>query len=172
MIYPAPDHLDSMGSKYALVIVTAKRAKQVKDGARRLVESRSTNPLTVALEEIADDQIVPLLVGDPEPLPASVSAGPVLTGLLSTSIDDEVEVSKFDTLLPLTDDLEDLEVEEVAGVFVEGEAEEDALGGDLVGAGEEPDEFLEDAADDVDPDELSADPEAAFLLGDPENEDE
>ncbi len=89
MIYPSADKLDSMESKYALVIVSAKRARQVKDGARRLVETRSANPLTVALEEVAATAIIPVQVGEPEQLPTSVAATPVLTGLVSTSIDDE-----------------------------------------------------------------------------------
>ena len=89
MIYPAPDKLDAMESKYALVIVAAKRARQIKDGARRLTDSKSTNPLTVALEELATDAIIPVQVGEPEPLPTSVPPTPVLTGLVSTSIDDE-----------------------------------------------------------------------------------
>jgi DNA-directed RNA polymerase subunit omega len=58
-ICPSPDKLDQMGSKYALVIIAAKRARQLKEGARRLVETRSTNPLTIALEEIAAGKIVP-----------------------------------------------------------------------------------------------------------------
>src|SRR5690242_6258060 len=37
-IYPSPDKLDSLESKYALVILAAKRARQIKDNARRLVE--------------------------------------------------------------------------------------------------------------------------------------
>ena len=89
MIYPAPDKLDAMESKYALVIVAAKRARQIKDGARRLSDSKSTNPLTVALEELAVDAIIPVQVGDPEQLPTSVPPTPVLTGLVATSIDDE-----------------------------------------------------------------------------------
>ena len=89
MIYPAADKLDAMASKYALVIVAAKRARQVKDGARRYVNSRSTNSLTVALEEIAEGEIVPLLVGEPEKLPTSVPPTPVLGGLVSTAIDDD-----------------------------------------------------------------------------------
>jgi DNA-directed RNA polymerase subunit omega len=63
-IYPSPDKLDSLESKYALVILAAKRAKQVKDGARRLTDSRSTNTLTVALEEIAAGAIIPRVVED------------------------------------------------------------------------------------------------------------
>jgi DNA-directed RNA polymerase subunit omega len=89
MIYPNADKLDAMESKYALVIVAAKRAKQVKDGARRYVPSRSTNTLTVALEEIGEGHIVPLLVGEPEKLPTSVPATPVLGGLVSTSDEED-----------------------------------------------------------------------------------
>ncbi|HZP83129.1 MAG TPA: DNA-directed RNA polymerase subunit omega [Chthonomonadaceae bacterium] len=63
-IYPSPDKLDSLESKYALVILAAKRARQIKDGARKLVETRSSNPITIALEEIAADAIIPRIVED------------------------------------------------------------------------------------------------------------
>lgn len=54
MIYPSADKIDKeIDSKYALVVLAAKRAKQLKEGARPLIETRSTNPLTIALEEIA-----------------------------------------------------------------------------------------------------------------------
>ena len=89
MIYPAPDKLDAMESKYALVIVAAKRARQIKDGARRLSETKSTNPLTVALEELATESIIPVQVGNPEQLPTSVAPTPVLTGLVATLMDDD-----------------------------------------------------------------------------------
>ena len=78
-------------SKYALVIMAAKRARQVKDSARTLVETTSANPLTVALEEIAAGQIIPRVVEDKtvaayqaalkpsEPsMEDIISAGPVL----------------------------------------------------------------------------------------------
>ncbi len=63
-IYPSPDKLDAMESKYALVILAAKRARQVKDGARRLTETKSGNPLTIALEEIGEGAIIPRIVED------------------------------------------------------------------------------------------------------------
>ena len=63
-IYPSPDKLDSMESKYALVIIAAKRARQLKDGARRLTDSRATNVITAALEEIAEGAIIPREVED------------------------------------------------------------------------------------------------------------
>ncbi len=49
--------LDRIGNKYALVIVTAKRARQIKDGALSLVDLDTRNPVTLALEEIAAGKI-------------------------------------------------------------------------------------------------------------------
>lgn len=58
MIYPSADKIDKViDSKYALVILAAKRARLVKEGARPLVATDSANALTVALEEIADGQL-------------------------------------------------------------------------------------------------------------------
>jgi DNA-directed RNA polymerase subunit omega len=58
MIYPSADKIDKeVGSKYTLVALAAKRAKQLKEGASPLVQSRSANPLTIALEEIASGLI-------------------------------------------------------------------------------------------------------------------
>lgn len=89
MIYPSPDKLDSVESKYALVIVAAKRARQIKEGARRLVDSKTGNPLTVALEEIAAGEIIPVQVGEPEKLPTSVAPSAVLSGLVATSFEED-----------------------------------------------------------------------------------
>ena len=77
-IYPSPDKLDSMPSKYALVILAAKRARQVKDGAKRLTDSRSANPLTVALEEIAAGAIISRVVEDATVADASELADPAV----------------------------------------------------------------------------------------------
>ncbi|MDR7427293.1 MAG: DNA-directed RNA polymerase subunit omega [Armatimonadota bacterium] len=49
--------LDRVESKYALVIVAAKRARQLKEGALPLVDVDSSNPVSVALEEIAAGKI-------------------------------------------------------------------------------------------------------------------
>ena len=58
MIYPSPDKIDAqVGSKYALVILAAKRAKQLKEGSRPRLPTDSTNPLTIALEEIAEGKV-------------------------------------------------------------------------------------------------------------------
>ena len=58
MIYPSPDKIDKqIDSKYALVILAAKRAKQLKEGSRPRLPTDSTNPLTIALEEIAEGKV-------------------------------------------------------------------------------------------------------------------
>jgi len=44
-------------SRYTLVVMAAKRAKQLKEGAPKLIETSSTNPLTIALEEIAAGKV-------------------------------------------------------------------------------------------------------------------
>jgi DNA-directed RNA polymerase subunit omega len=61
--------LNQVGERYALVIIAAKRARQINnyhhqlgegtfdDFAPPLVESRSKNYLTMALEEIAEGKI-------------------------------------------------------------------------------------------------------------------
>jgi DNA-directed RNA polymerase subunit omega len=58
LIYPSADTIeDKVKSRYSLVILSAKRAKQIKEGAPILIETTSTNPLTIALEEIAAGKV-------------------------------------------------------------------------------------------------------------------
>jgi DNA-directed RNA polymerase subunit omega len=69
VIHPRIDELlDTVDSRYALVIVAAKRARQINnyhhqlgegtfDEFPPLVESRSKNYLTMALEEVAEGKI-------------------------------------------------------------------------------------------------------------------
>jgi DNA-directed RNA polymerase subunit omega len=71
VISPRVDELlDNVDSRYALVIVAAKRARQInnyhhqlgegigfEDAPPPLVESRSKNYLTMALEEIAESKL-------------------------------------------------------------------------------------------------------------------
>ncbi len=165
MIYPAPDKLDSMGSKYALVIVAAKRARQIKEGARRLVDSRSANSLTVALEELAVGTLVPLQVGEPEPLPSSLPPTPVLTGLVATSIDDDVyreptTAAEIGAMLAIADDVE--EEDGVHPLDDELVASDDAVLDDDLDADEDADHFSlgaeeADFEEDADPDGLFGD---------------
>lgn len=84
MIYPSADTIEQrVGSRYTLVVLTAKRAKQIKEGAPILIETTSTNPITIALEEIAAGMVTAQA--------AELVVKPV--------VDDEVEAVEVDDLL-------------------------------------------------------------------------
>jgi DNA-directed RNA polymerase subunit omega len=53
-----------VGSRYELVLLASKRAKQLQEGAPPLIRTAATNPLTIAIEEIAQGKVGP---GAPEP---------------------------------------------------------------------------------------------------------
>ena len=50
--------IDRLGSSYDLVVAAAKRAQQLRGGAKPLVDTDARNPLTIALQEIAEGSIV------------------------------------------------------------------------------------------------------------------
>ncbi|SMC56050.1 DNA-directed RNA polymerase subunit omega [Sporomusa malonica] len=58
MINPSLDVLvQKVDSKYTLVVLAAKRAREIMDGQQPLAESKSNKPVTIALEEIAQGKI-------------------------------------------------------------------------------------------------------------------
>jgi len=58
MINPSLDVLvTKVDSKYTLVVLAAKRAREIMDGAAPMVESKSNKQVTIALHEIAQDKI-------------------------------------------------------------------------------------------------------------------
>lgn len=106
MIYPSADKLENWGSKYSLVVLAAKRAKQIKSGAPPLIPTTSKNPLTIALEEIAAG-VVLCQVADHDVLPKTSQETEVAQLLaiptLSAEDDDEEE------LKPEADDKEEVD---------------------------------------------------------------
>lgn len=44
-------------SKYTMVMVVAKRARQIVEGSKPLVNTKSNKPVTIALEELLEDKI-------------------------------------------------------------------------------------------------------------------
>lgn len=44
-------------SRYTMVVIAAKRARQLLDGASPLIESSSTKPVSIALQELANDKL-------------------------------------------------------------------------------------------------------------------
>ena len=58
MIYPPLSSLlEKVDSRYTLVIATAKRARMLTNGARKLTDNPSTKDVTIAIQEIAEGKI-------------------------------------------------------------------------------------------------------------------
>lgn len=58
MIYPSINELmKKVDSRYTLVVETAKRARQLVDGANKLTKVNSDKEVTIAIHEIAEDKI-------------------------------------------------------------------------------------------------------------------
>lgn len=90
MILPNPDRLNRF-NKYALVMLAAKRAKQLQEqgiARRALVNSSSQNPLTIALEEVAAGRLVPSF--NPEPLPELIQPEPTETILSTQELEEAI----------------------------------------------------------------------------------
>ena len=49
--------LDHAENRYALVIATSKRARQIADGAEKLTDTEETSAVTVAANEIAEGKV-------------------------------------------------------------------------------------------------------------------
>ncbi|HEY3297679.1 MAG TPA: DNA-directed RNA polymerase subunit omega [Armatimonadota bacterium] len=58
MVIPSGDEVESkVISRYSMVIAVAKRTKELREGAPKLVESKSKNLITIAMEEIAAGKV-------------------------------------------------------------------------------------------------------------------
>ncbi|MBL8088441.1 MAG: DNA-directed RNA polymerase subunit omega [Chthonomonas sp.] len=84
--------------QFVLSNLAARRAKQLKDGAPPLVRCESNHPITIALAEIAQGKIRPIL-GVEEIDSAAVEAD------LNAAISDETVPAEFGILLPSLDEI-------------------------------------------------------------------
>lgn len=58
MINPSIDMLlGKVDSKYTLVVLAAKRARQITEGSPKMVDCRSNKPVSVALQEIVKEKV-------------------------------------------------------------------------------------------------------------------
>lgn len=54
---PIEEVLKKGDSRYSLVMLTSKRARQIIDGADPLIETDSKRPVSIAMEEIAEGKV-------------------------------------------------------------------------------------------------------------------
>lgn len=58
MLYPSINKLsEKVDSKYSLVIITAKRARQIIDGQPNLIDTDKEKPVSIATYEISEGLI-------------------------------------------------------------------------------------------------------------------
>lgn len=50
--------MEKVDSRYSLVIVASKRAREIIDGDEKLTDTESNKPVTIATHEIAENRIV------------------------------------------------------------------------------------------------------------------
>jgi len=70
--FPLEKMVEKVGSRFAVVVAAAQRAKQIKDGSPPLVEVDARNPLTIALAEMAEGKVT---VEQPEETTEEVNPG-------------------------------------------------------------------------------------------------
>ncbi len=49
--------LTKVENRFELVVITAKRARQIADGAKVLTDAKEENPVTLAANEIAEGKV-------------------------------------------------------------------------------------------------------------------
>ncbi len=58
MLYPSIDEIRTKAdSRYSIVILTAKRARDLTDGLAKLTDADTEKPVSIAANEIAEDLI-------------------------------------------------------------------------------------------------------------------
>ncbi|MBU5293357.1 DNA-directed RNA polymerase subunit omega [Anaerosalibacter bizertensis] len=58
MLYPSINEITKKAdSRYTLVMLAAKRARQLVDGNEPYIDTESTKPVSIAIEEIVEDKI-------------------------------------------------------------------------------------------------------------------
>lgn len=58
MLYPSiNDLLKNVDSRYTLVLLVSKRARQIVDGSEPLVDPRSSKPVSVAVQEVSEGKV-------------------------------------------------------------------------------------------------------------------
>lgn len=164
MILQSTDELeDYVGNKYSLVILAAKRARQLKEGHVPLARDASENKLSQAMREIMERKLQAIAPPEEEVAPAPRD---VITSLVTGAdfdLDEDLDLDEGDAV----DDLAALLVGGADDEEAESEDEdEEAAEGVTAAASDEDEEETEeeddeDAADDSEEDDaLDTDEEA------------
>ena len=157
MIRQSTDNLERyIGNKYSLVIVSAKRARQLKEGHPPLSRDPSPNPLSIAMKEIEDEHIQPVAPPPEELAPAPRDVIASLVASTDFDLDEDLDFGED------TDAVDDLAALLVGADEEEEEAEVEAADPLAVATG----------ADEADEEEAEEDEEEAVALDETEDVEE
>lgn len=155
MILQSTDELEEyIGNKYSLVIVAAKRARQLKEGHPAVSRDSSPNPLSVALREVQEHMLQPIAPPPEELAPAPRDMIASLVSGADFDMDDDMDLDDGDAVDDLAALLIGADEDEEETTPNTDDAEDDVLGtGTSSGdADEEEEEDSEDSSLDADDD--------------------
>lgn len=160
-ILQSTDELEELiGNKYSLVIVAAKRARQLKEGHAPLSQDSSPNPLSIAMREIHEQMVSSVAPPEEELAPAPRDVITSLVTAADLELDEDLDLEDSDAVDDLAALLVGADEEEE-----ETESDEDAL---TPASDDDAEEDVEVEADDADEE---AEEEAEIDSGDEEEEE-
>jgi DNA-directed RNA polymerase subunit omega len=147
MILQSTDELEEyIGNKYSLVIVAAKRARQLKEGHPALSRDSSPNPLSVALREVQEHMLQPVAPPPEEVAPAPRDVIASLAGA-DFDLDEDLDMDEGDAVDDLAALLIGTDEDEEEPEADREEADDDVLGTGTATTGADDEEETEDDAD-------------------------
>lgn len=120
------DCLENVDNRFELVLVSAKRARQIAMGAQPMVEEENDKPTVLALREIADNLVNADILQEVEPVAAEEELVEELTA-------DDQEIAATTGAAAAVEEKSELDVAAAIKAALEGEI----MGGEGTGEGGE-----------------------------------
>ncbi len=120
------DCLENVDNRFELVLVSAKRARQIAMGAQPMVEEENDKPTVLALREIADNLVNADILQEVEPVAAEEELVEELTA-------DDQEIAATTGAAAAVEEKSELDVAAAIKAALEGEI----MGGESSGEGGE-----------------------------------
>jgi len=123
------DCLDNVDNRFELVLVAAKRARQIAMGAQPMLEEENDKPTVLALREIAENLVNADILQEVEPVTAEEE-------LLEELTADDQEIAATTGAAAAVEEKSELDVAAAIKAALEGEITGD-IGGEGAGEGGE-----------------------------------
>ena len=123
------DCLDNVDNRFELVLVAAKRARQIAMGAQPMLEEENDKPTVLALREVAENLVNAEILKEVEPVTAEEE-------LLEELTADDQEIAATTGAAAAVEEKSELDVAAAIKAALEGEIS-GAMGGESTGEGGE-----------------------------------